>query len=50
MNTCRNLGLAHNYLLIWLFTLNYIQSHLISLHVHEYFVKVESINKKKPYQ
>ena len=44
MNTCENLGLVLNYLLIWLFRLNYIQSHLISENVYEYFVKVEGIN------
>ena len=44
MITCRNLGLALNHLLIRLFTLIYIQSHLISLDVHEYFVNVEGIN------
>ena len=41
MNTSEHLGLALNYLLIWLFILHYIQSHLISLNVYEYFVKVE---------
>ena len=44
MNTCRNLGFVRNHLLIQLFRLKYIKSHLISLSVYEYFVKVEGIS------
>ena len=44
MNNCRNLGLVLNYLLIQLFTLNYIQSHIIILNAYEYCVKVDGIN------
>ena len=45
MKTCQNLGFALNYLFKQLFRPNYIWSHLISLSVYEYFVKVQGIHE-----